>query len=82
MIERQKLTETELTTLVAMRSAWDLIGSMPGAPELARMAGCTARECRAAIESLVDRGFVLILPDGGWAPKEGAASAINAPLSY
>lgn len=63
-----QLTNNEISVLVTMRTAWHLIGSMAGQTEIAHHAGISLGDCKRAIRSLVDRGLVVMLPDGGWAP--------------
>ena len=73
MIAKARLNEEERTVLVAIRAACDLAGFTPEAKELARLAGTSTGECLAAIRTLQERGYLLTLPDGGLAPREGVS---------
>ena len=68
MIARPTLSPIELRVLIAVRAAWNLIGSMPDHDELAALAEVNTTECKQALESLRDRHVIVLLPDGGMAP--------------
>lgn len=68
MIASNGLTPNEINLLVAVRTAWDISGYMPHPGDLARLAEISPAEAREAIASLEDKGRLVKLPDGGWAP--------------